>query len=83
MEQKLIEEKVRKILVQVKNLDIDPKDLPDDLSDVDSLNLLELIVGLEEEFSIEIEDEDVKFKNTDSISAIVGLVSKKLIIEIE
>lgn len=78
MELKLIEEKVRKILVQVKNLEIAPEDLDDDLSDVDSLNLLELIVSLEEEFSIDIEDPDIEFQYTQSVTSLVNLVDKKL-----
>ena len=73
-----MKEQVGKILVEVK------KSVESHLSDdglvsggvLDSLDIMNLIMKLEEGFDIEIDPEDVLSENFDSVDAIVALVNK-------
>lgn len=73
-----MKEQVGKILVEVK------KSVESHLSDdglvsggvLDSLDIMNLIMKLEEGFDIEIDPEDVLSENFDSVDAIVALVEK-------
>lgn len=60
----------------------DDEGLKDDISFleegiIDSTGILELITFLEEEFSIEIEDEEMIPENLDSINNILAFLNKK------
>ena len=44
---------------------------------IDSTGILELVVFLEERFSIEIEDEELIPENLDSINNLIGFLKKK------
>lgn len=59
----MISEKVMKLIIEQFNIEEDSVDLDtsfrDDLN-ADSLDLVELVMGLEDEFGLEIEDEDVE-----------------------
>ena len=74
----MIFEKVRDIIA--KQLDIDPATitlesrLVDDLK-ADSLDIVELIMDLEQEFSIEISDEELPRVQT--IGDVVGIIEQK------
>ncbi len=57
-------QEIKKIIIEKLNLDDDTKitletSFVDDL-DADSISLVELIMGLEDEYGIEIEDEDAE-----------------------
>jgi acyl carrier protein len=60
---KMISEKVMKLIIEQFNIEEDSVDLDtsfrDDLN-ADSLDLVELVMGLEDEFGLEVEDEDVE-----------------------
>ncbi len=78
------------IVSRLKNMIVDrlflkvaPDDLKTDVSlideyGVDSVCLLELVVGLEDEFGIVIEDDDFSVKNFESVDAIAEFVSQRL-----
>lgn len=73
-----MKEQVNKILVQVK------KEVEDHLGDtdlisggiLDSLDIMNLIMELEDNFDIEIDPEDVLSENFESVEAIIALVEK-------
>lgn len=75
------EEKVVGILEEILNLEDNNNKVPEDLSELDSLNLLELISRLEEEFNIELTDSDVEFKNISSVKLMAELVESKTCVE--
>ena len=45
---------------------------------VDSLNLLELVVGIEEEFGIAVDDSEFRVSNFDTVNALAAFVQGKL-----
>jgi acyl carrier protein len=77
MQKANIESKVKEVLIRVRNLEINPSDLEDSFADIDSLNLLEFITQIEEEFSIELNDQDVEYQKMNSISSVVMLIKSK------
>ena len=79
-----IELKVKHIIAEQLSIDIDNKDimkesfsLIDDLG-ADSLDIVEIIMSLEEEFDIEITDYDITTNNTTTVENIIDLVKTKL-----
>jgi acyl carrier protein len=72
-------ERVKKVLVEqldVSEDEVTPQaSLVDDLG-ADSLDVVEIIMGLEEEFDIEIPDEDAE-KNISTVQGIVDYVDEK------
>lgn len=71
-------ELVKKILMQVKK-EIEPMlDSASLVSDgiLDSLDIMNLIIELENGFDIEIDPEDVLAENFDSVEAIIALIEK-------
>ncbi len=58
MKKSLIKEKVKRILFNVLGTEIEDKASPDEIQGWDSLNHLNIIISLEEEFNIEIPPED-------------------------
>lgn len=78
----MVLEKVRSILVNQLGLDEDSEDkvtmdasIVDDLG-ADSLDVVDLVMSLEEEFDIEIPDEDVE--NMKSVGDIVKYIEARL-----
>lgn len=79
MERKEIEERVRKVLAEQLARDLDEVTLEasfeDDL-DADSLDLVEAVLALEEEFGIEIPEEEMEGVKT--VKEAVDLAASKL-----
>ena len=67
---------VRTVLETEKNLETDI-DLFDEFG-MDSLQVVDLIVALEEKFGIEFQEEDFLLKNFRTIETIIYLVNEKL-----
>lgn len=69
---------VKKALVEVNENTRDKLDSNTLISDgvLDSLDIMNLIIKLEEEFEIEIDPEDVLSENFESIDTIVALINK-------
>lgn len=77
-----IEDRLKKMIVERLFMKIAPEDIDvkksliDDYG-VDSVSLLELVVGLEEEFGIAVDDEDFDVKYFETVSALADFVRSK------
>ena len=78
-----IETRLRAMIVDRLFLSVAPEDIPVDASlvndfGVDSVNLLELVVGLEEEFGLELDGGDFNAKHFGSVAALRDFVATRL-----
>ena len=85
-EEKTIELQIKELMVERLFMEIDPAEIEDedplgDKWDVDSVQLFEVVVGLEEVFDISFEDEDFTVENFATVRAISNCVRRKLMPE--
>ena len=78
-----IEDRLKKMIVERLFLKIPPETIEEDKSlidtyGVDSVSLLELVVGIEEEFGIQIGDDDFHVKHFETVTALAEFVRGKL-----
>ena len=78
-----IEDRLKRMIVERLFMKIDPADLIEDKSliddyGVDSVSLLELVVGLEEEFGVSVGDDDFSVDHFQSVAALAEFVRTKL-----
>mgnify|MGYP006289472093 CR=1 FL=1 len=78
-----MKDRIKKMMVDRLYLKMDPQDIENDKSlitdyGVDSLNLLELIVGIEEEFGIEIDDSEFRVSNFETVDALAAFIQEKM-----
>ena len=78
-----IEDRLKQMIVDRLFLKIEPRAIEDKKSliddyGVDSVSLLELVVGLEEEFDIAVDDSEFKVENFETVSALADFVRAKL-----
>jgi acyl carrier protein len=74
-----LNQQIKAMIVERLFLDVEPGDIPDDANlmdryHIDSVNLFEIVVGLEEEFGLTLEDADFStetFATVDNIAAFV------------
>jgi acyl carrier protein len=83
MEHATIEAKLKQMIVERLFLQVAPADIQTDASlidtyGVDSVCLLELVVGLEEAFGVVIEDGDFDVRNFISVAALRDFVKARL-----
>lgn len=77
--------RVKELIVRRLKLDIDPTSIEDDAPlfgeglGLDSIDALELVLGLEQEFGIKVEDEEVGVKAFASVNALVDFIEQKKI----
>lgn len=77
--------RVKELIVRRLKLDIDPKSIENDAPlfgeglGLDSIDALELVLGLEQEFGIKVEDEEVGVKAFASVNALVDFIEQKKI----
>lgn len=77
--------RVKDLIVRRLKLDIDPTTIQDDAPlfgeglGLDSIDALELVLGLEQEFGIKVEDEEVGVKAFASVNALVDFIEQKKI----
>lgn len=74
--------RIKAMMVERLFMPIEPDDIEDDKSlvtdyGVDSLNLLELVVGVEEEFGVSIGDTEFKVGNFETVSALAAFIEEK------
>ena len=76
---------VKELIVRRLKLDIDPTSIENDAPlfgeglGLDSIDALELVLGLEQEFGIKVEDEEVGVKAFASVNALVDFIEQKKI----
>lgn len=78
-----IETRLKQMVIDHLFLKVSPEELSSTASliddyGVDSVALLELVVGLEEEFGIVVEDDDFDIANFTSVQALAEFVAKRL-----
>ena len=77
--------RVKELIVRRLKLEIDPDSIQDDAPlfgeglGLDSIDALELVLGLEQEFGIKVEDEEVGVKAFSSVNALVDFIEQKKI----
>ncbi len=77
--------RVKELIVRRLKLEIDPASIQDDAPlfgeglGLDSIDALELVLGLEQEFGIKVEDEEVGVKAFSSVNALVDFIEHKKI----
>jgi acyl carrier protein len=75
--------KVKDLIVRRLKLEIDPASIQDDAPlfgeglGLDSIDALELVLGLEQEFGIKVQDEEVGVKAFASVNALCDFVEQK------
>ena len=78
-----IKQQVKEMIVERLFLDVAPDEIGDDDSlperfSVDSVNLFEIVVGLEEAFKISLGDEELSVEAFSTVSKIAEIVKRKL-----
>ncbi len=78
-----IEDRLKRMIVDRLFLKLAPEDIEEDKSlietyGVDSVSLLELVVGIEEEFGVVIGDKEFKVDNFKTVAALAAFVRSKL-----
>ena len=77
--------RVKELIVRRLKLEIDPASIQDDAPlfgeglGLDSIDVLELDLALEQEFGIKVEDEEVGVKAFSSVNALVDFIEQKKI----
>lgn len=74
--------KLKEMIVERLFLKVNPEEIADDDSlmqsyGVDSVQLFEVVVGLEEDFGITLEDEDFSLEQFANVNSIAALVESK------
>jgi acyl carrier protein len=83
MSEERVEDRLKRLIVKRLFLKIAPEAIQEgaslmDAYGVDSVSLLELVVGLEEEFGITIPDEEFSLKHFETVNALASFVRGKL-----
>ena len=78
-------QRVKELIVRRLKLEIDPTTIANDAPlfgeglGLDSIDALELVLGLEQEFGIKVQDEEVGVKAFASVDALVDFIEQKKI----
>jgi len=77
-----LKQQLKKMIVERLFLKLDPEGILDDAPlmetyGIDSVNLFEIVVGLEDEFGISLEEEDFSIEAFATVSSIADLVERK------
>ena len=83
MSEQRIEDRLKRLIASRLFLKLAPEAIDEtksliDVYGVDSVSLLELVVGLEEEFGIAIPDEEFNLKHFETVAALASFVRNKL-----
>ena len=74
--------RIKELVVECLFLDIEPASINDgdnlmEVHNVDSVNLFEIVVALEEDYSISFEDDDFDVETFSTVASIAELVERK------
>ncbi|MGC9318104.1 MAG: acyl carrier protein [Armatimonadota bacterium] len=77
-----LKQQLKEMIVERLFLDVDPAQIADDENlmesyDIDSVNLFEIVVGMEEQFDISFEDEDFSVDLFATVDNLAEFVEKK------
>ena len=77
-------QRIKSMMVERLFMAIEPEQIADDKSlvsdyGVDSLNLLELVVGVEEEFGVRIGDTEFRVSNFETVNALADFIRQKTV----
>ena len=77
-----LKEQIKEMIVERLFLPVDPGEISDDENlmesyEIDSVNLFEIVVGLEEQFEISFEDEDFSVDLFATVDSLADYVQKK------
>ncbi len=77
-----LKSQLKTMIVERLFLDVDPETIPDEADlmqeySLDSVNLFEIVVGLEEEFGLSLEDTDFCLETFGSVENIADFVAAK------
>ena len=77
-----MEDRIKKMVVERLFMKVSPEDIDENKSlideyDVDSVSLLELVVGVEELFGVRIEDEDFRVEHFETIAALASFIRSR------
>lgn len=78
-----LKDRIKRLIVERLKLETDPSEIGDDEPlfgeglGLDSIDALELVLGLEQEFGVKIEDEEVGGEALASVSALAAFVREK------
>ena len=82
MSDQQLKQQIKEMIVERLFLDADPAEMGDDENlmenyGIDSVNLFEIVVGLEEQFEISFEDEDFSVDLFANVNSLVDFVERK------
>jgi len=85
-DEKTLDAAIKEMIVErlfLSQKGVSPKDIPSGANlmktlEIDSVSVLEIVVGLEELYGISFEDEEFKIEVFESVNTIVDFVRKKL-----
>ena len=77
-----MKQQLKAMIVERLFLKVAPEDIPDDVNlmetyGVDSVNIFEIVVGLEDEFGISLAEEDFSIEAFATVNGIAELVDRK------
>lgn len=77
-----LKQQIKDMIVERLFLNVEPAEIPDEgnlmeLYGIDSVNLFEIVVGLEEDFGISLEDADFSTETFSTVDNIAGYVAQK------
>lgn len=77
-----LKQQIKDMIVERLFLNVEPGEIPDEgnlmeLYGIDSVNLFEIVVGLEEDFGISLEDADFSTETFSTVDNIAGYVAQK------
>jgi acyl carrier protein len=77
-----LKQQLKQMIVERLFLKVDPQDIPDDANlmetyNIDSVNIFEIVVGLEDDFGISLAEEDFSIEAFATVDGIAELVTRK------
>ena len=84
MEQKELTGRIKQLIVRALSLPVDPEEIPEeeplfgDGVGLDSVATLEIVFAVEEEFGIEVEDDDLRVELFASVATLAEYVRNRL-----